>query len=377
MQITGQLICMKIKIEEKNYHKNGGVVLEKYDGLKLSSLFYSEKSSSFMVYEIFQYHKIIAKKFIKNLFGLTIDKDITVIKEKNYPHQGSIDIFLSFNSKGKKVNILIEVKVHDYLSVKPGQIITYYEAAKEELGSDNVYFIFLTQFNKNNFSSKSEVIEPNSIREFEGSKKKIPDKKIKHINWEEFHRFIDPYKDSLPKEYVHILELQKTWITEKSEEDIKLNIIDVGIRGLPSFFPDIDINIEKELNFGKIYIKDKRKILSIDLEQCKTEHLSKIFNVIKTFTGSNYIDKKIKQITRDDTLLAAKEFLKSLSENEENWNLLSFYSSLFNFINNTDYLLLYGSGTRGFSIKVNIKRKGTISMCTLWTNKKIDFSIKR
>ena len=351
--------------------------MEKYDGLKLKPLFYSEISSSLMVSEIFQYHKIISKEFIKNLFGLTIDKDITVIKEKNYPHQGSIDIFLSFNSKGKKVNILIEVKVHDYLSVKPGQIITYYEAAKEELGSDNVYFIFLTQFNKNNFSSKSEVIEPNSIREFEESKKKIPDKKIKHINWEEFHRFIDPYKDSLPKEYVHILELQKTWITEKSEEDIKLNIIDVGIRGLPSFFPDIDINIEKELNFGKIYIKDKRKILSINLEQCKTEHLSKIFNVIKTFTGSNYIDKKIKQITRDDTLLAAKEFLKSLSENEENWNLLSFYSSLFNFINNTDYLLLYGSGTRGFSIKVNIKRKGTISMCTLWTNKKIDFSIKR
>ena len=95
------------------------------------------------------------------------------------------------------------------------------------------------------------------------------------------------------------------------------------------------------------------------------------------FADSNNIDKKVKQATRDDTLLAAKEFLKSLSENEENWHLLSFYSSLFNFVNSTDYLLLYGTGTRGFSIKVNIKRKGIISMCTLWANKKIDFSIKR
>jgi len=352
--------------------------LEKYNGLKLRPLFYSEISSSFMIYEIFHSHKKIAKEFLKNLFGLTIDNDITIIREKNYPRKGGIDIFLIFNSNGIKTVTLIEVKVHDYLSVKPGQIITYYEAAKEELGSDNVYFIFLTQFNKNNFSSKSEVIEPNSIREFEESKKKIPDKKIKHINWEEFHRFIDPYKDSLPREYVHILELQKTWMIAKSREDIELNTIDVGERDLSDYFSDIDIDIEKELlSFGDTQFKDKKEILTIDLIQCNKDQLDKILNVIKMFAVSNNVDINIKQVTRDETLLAAKDFLKSLSENEDSWDLLSFYSSLFNFVNNTDYLLLYGSGTRGFSIKVNIMKKGTISMCTLWTNKKIDFSIKR
>lgn len=351
--------------------------MEKYDGLKLNPLFYSEISSSSMVYEIFHSHKKIAKEFIKYLFNLTIDKDITIIREKKYPQKGSVDIFLSFNSKGKKTNILVEVKVHDYLSVRPEQIKTYYEAAKEELCDDSVYFIYLTQFNRDNFYSESEVALPDSIKEFEDSIKILPEEKIKHINWEEFHKFIEPYKDSLPKEYVHILELHKTWITAKSEEDIKLNIIDVGIRDLPNFFPDIAINIEKELTFGKIYFKDKRKILSVDLEQCNTEQLNKIFNVIKNFADSDNIDKKVKQVTRDGTLLSAKEFLKSLSENEENWHLLSFYSSLFNFVNSTDYLLLYGTGTRGFSIKVNIKRKGIISMCTLWANKKIDFSVKR
>lgn len=351
--------------------------MENYDGLKLNSLFYHEPSSSLMVSEIFQYHKIIAKEIIRNLFSITIDDDITVISEKNYPEKGKIDIFLTFKSSGIKTVILIEIKVHDYLSVRPGQLLDYYKAAKEELGSDNVYFIFLTQFNKNNFSYESDVTEPNSIKEFEESKKKIPDKKIKHISWDELHKFIEPYKNNLPKEYIHILELQKTWVIAKSEEDIVLNKIEVGIRGLPYYFPDIVIDIEKELNFGKIHNKDKKRILTVDLEQCSTEQLSKIFSVIKKFADSDNIDKKIKQATNENTLIAVTEFLKLLSENEENWHLLSFYSSLFDFVNNTDYLLLNGTGTRGFSIKASIKKKGIISMCTLWANKKIDFSTKR
>ncbi len=351
--------------------------MEKYDGLKLRSLFYSEISSSFMIYEIFNSHKNIAKEFIKNLFVLTIDKDITVVREKRYPPKGSVDVFLSFNSKGQKVNILIEVKVHDYLSVRFDQIRILYEAAKEELSDGTVYFIFLTQFNRDNIPSELKVTFPDSIKESEDSIKIMPENRIKHVNWEEFHRFMKPYKDSQPKEYAHILELHKTWMTAKSDEDIKLNKIDEVIKGLPHFFPDIDIIIEKELHFGKIFIKDKKEILSVDLEQCNTEQLYKIFKVINNFSKSNNIDKKVKQVTRDDTLLAAKEFLKSLSENEESWHLLSFYSSLFNFVNNTDYLLLYGSGAIGFSVRVNIKKKGNISMCTLWTSKKIDFSIKR
>ena len=310
--------------------------MEKHDGLKLRPLFYSEISSSFMIYEIFNTHKNIAKEFVKNIFGLTIDKDITVIREKRYPQQGSVDIFLSFNSKGKKVNILIEVKVHDYLSVRFDQIRILYEAAKEELSDGTVYFIFLTQFNRDNIPSESKVALPDSIKEFEDSLKEIPKSRLKHLNWEEFHKFIEPYKKSLPEEYVLILDLHKNWITTKSKEDTKLNKIDVGSKGLPIFFPDINIDIEKELPFGDIHFKNKKEILTVDLFQRNTDQLDKILDIVEKFADSNNIDKKIKQVTIDDTLLSAKEFLKSLSENEENWHLLSFYSSLFNFVNNTD-----------------------------------------
>jgi len=116
-----------------------------------------------MIYEIFNNHKDIARKFVKNLFGLTVDEDIIVVREKRYPQKGCIDVFLSFNSNGKKVNILIEVKVHDYLSVRFDQIKVLYEAAKEELSDGTIYFIYLTQFNKDNFSSESEVTLPDSI----------------------------------------------------------------------------------------------------------------------------------------------------------------------------------------------------------------------
>jgi hypothetical protein len=351
--------------------------LENYDGLKLRPLFYSEISSSFMIYEIFNNHKNIAKDFLKNIFGIAADDDISITREKTYPKKGSIDVFLSFKNKGKKTVVLIEVKVHDYLSATANQIRTYYEAAVEELGNNNVYFIYLTQFNRNNISQGSNAIFPNSIKEYEESIKIIPKENIKHISWKEFHSFIKSYKSTLPKEYNHILGLHENWITAKSDEDIKLNIVDVGIRGLHAFFPDMNIDIEKELEFGKIYYKDKRKILTVDLEQCNTLQLDKVFNVIKKFSQSENIDKKLKQVTEDATMQAVKDFLKSLSDQEDNWSLLSFYSNLFNFVNITDYLILYGTGTRGFSIKVSIKRKGIISLCTLWTSKKIDFSVKR
>lgn len=289
--------------------------MEKYNGLKLRPLFYSEISSSFMIYEIFDNHNEIAKEFLKGFFGITVDDDITIIREKNYPRKGSIDVFLSFSINGVKSVALIEVKVHDYLSVSPDQIRTYYEAAKEELGNDNIYFIYLTQFNKNNISSKTKIAFPDSIREFEESKKKLqlPDGKIKHVSWEEFHKFIDSYKNKLSEEYVHILELHKTWMTAKSKEDMRLNKVDIGIRGLSDYFPDIDIDIVKELDFGDIpQFKNNREILTIDLSECNTHQMEKIFSIIKNFSGSSNISKKLKLVTEESTLRAAREFLKLL-----------------------------------------------------------------
>jgi hypothetical protein len=194
--------------------------LESYDGIKLRPLFYSEISSSFMVYEIFNNHKNIARDFLKNTFSLVIDDDISIVREKTYPKKGSVDVFLSFKSKGIKTVVLIEVKVHDYLSATANQIRTYYEAATEELGDNNVYFIYLTQFNRNNISQEPKPTFPNSIKEYENSLKIIPKAKIKHISWKEFHSFIKPYKNTLSKEYNHILDLHENWMTAKSNEDL-------------------------------------------------------------------------------------------------------------------------------------------------------------
>ncbi len=47
------------------------------------------------------------------------------------------------------------------------------------------------------------------------------------------------------------------------------------------------------------------------------------------------------------------------------------------FAHKTEYLSLNGTGTSGFSIRVEIKGKGEISLCTLYRNKLIDFSLKR
>ena len=46
-------------------------------------------------------------------------------------------------------------------------------------------------------------------------------------------------------------------------------------------------------------------------------------------------------------------------------------------VSSTDYLLLNGTGTRGFSIIVEIIGKGNVSLCTLWSNKTIEFSLNR
>ncbi len=351
--------------------------MEEYDGLKLKPLFYSEISSSLMLYEIFSHNNFIAKELLNKIFGFQVEQDIAIVREKTYPGQGSVDLFFAFKNNKIKTAVLFEVKVHDYLSVRQRQILNYYAAAKEELGSTEVYFIFLTQFNKENFLPGQNLALPDSIKEYEEAEKEIGDKRIKHLNWMQVHDFISPHKKGLANEYSHILSLHKKWMIAKSEEDLALNTIEVGIRGLSDYFEDVSLDIKKELFFGKVYLKNKRKILTVDLSQAKSDELVKVMETIKAFAASRYIDQKIKQYTQEPTLSAAKEFLSALVQDEQNWPLLTFYSSLFDYVHNTEYLLLNGTGTRGFSIKVNVKKKGTISLCTLWANKTIEFSIKR
>ncbi len=73
---------------------------------------------------------------------------------------------------------------------------------------------------------------------------------------------------------------------------------------------------------------------------------------------------------------AVEEFLSELAINRE-WKVLGFYAMLIEYAHKTEYLCLNGTGTSGFSIRVDIKGKGEISLCTLYRNKLIDFSLKR
>ncbi len=350
------------------------------DGLKLTPIFYSEISSSYLVYEILRNHTDLAKSFLKAFFGLDVgDNHLTVLREKSYRGKGSIDLYLSFVGDGIKHVVLIEVKVHDYLSATPGQIKTYYDAAAEENIDGKVFFMYLTQFNKKNFPKEEATILAPTIKEYEDSLKALGTQKdkIKHINWEEFYNFISQHDNDLSGEEALMLGLQKKWMVEKSEQDIAANTIDVGERTLFEYFDDVEMVLQEELPFGRVVNKNKRENFIIDLTTCSAEQLNRILDVIKTYSASARIDRKTVKNTEDYTIKAAKEWLTGLAEDETGWDLLSFYSTLFSFVNSTSCILLNGTGSRGFSVKVNIVGKGSISLCTLWSNKTIEFSLKR
>ena len=92
-----------------------------YSGSELNPLFYSETSSTHLLYDIFNKHKTITAGFIEHYFG-EHPEQIVVFREKSYPKKGSIDIFIEFTAKKRKCALLIEAKVHDYLSVSDNQI---------------------------------------------------------------------------------------------------------------------------------------------------------------------------------------------------------------------------------------------------------------
>ncbi len=349
------------------------------DGLKLRPLFYSEISSSFLLFSLFENHPQIAKEFVCKFLDIDIrEKELSVTREHMYRGKGAIDLLFVCKGGKRPTHVLVEVKVHDYLSATPGQIRTYYEAALEETVNADVYFIYLTQFSKNNFDGNSSVLTPPTIQEFNDAlQMKVDDDRIKHINWQEFHNFINSFRDKLGDEQITMLDLQKRWITAECENDKNKNRIDVGERSIADYFPDLNVDIKSELPFGETRSKNKRRVLSIDLASCSAEQYGKVLSVIDRFLQSGSIDKTVTRKTEEYTLAAAKEHLGSLAQDETSWRMLSFYSSLFDMINTTDYVFFNGTGSRGFSIKVAIKGKGEISLCTLWSNKTIEFSLMR
>lgn len=353
--------------------------MQQLEGINLRPLFYSEISSSYLVSEIFRNHNGIAKSFLKTFFNIDIDKFESIDREKNYRGKGFIDIIMQCESNGRKIHILIEIKVHDYISATPEQITTYFDAAMEELRDGDIYFVYLTQFNTNNSPMEKGASLPGTIKEYKSAKRRLEKykDKLRHINWSEFHSFLKQFKVLLNQEEILMLELQEKWMKAESDNDIRRNIIDVGDRDLADYFDDVKVDLIKEIPFGKIENKNKRSVLIIDISQCNYGELNIVLDVIKKYCSSKRIEKKSIRATEDITISGAKEFLSNLSQEIVKWKLLGFYSLLFDYIHSTDYLLLNGTGTRGFSIRVSIKEKGIISLCTLWANGTIEFSLKR
>ena len=350
--------------------------MENINGLRFEPIFHSEISSSFLIFELFNNHKKMAQLFVNQFLNLGLKhNEITVVREKFYLGKGSVDIFLEFDLNGKETHVLIEVKVHDYISATKGQIVTYFNAATDEIDDIEIYFIYLTQFNAKNQPDRYKVSKPPTITEFEESQLRLRKTNLKHINWHELNVFINQHQDGFSEEENLMYSLQKLWMEAKSMTDIKENTLNIGDRGIEEYFTDISINIESELPFGELKATSKRLIYSINIIKCNPNQFAKIIEVVKTFSKSEEIDKTKTFKTVENTNAQAISFLQELAQDEDKWNLLSFYSSLFSLVKQNKFMMLNGSYE--FSIKVNLLKTGMLSLCTLRRNKTIEFSLKR
>ncbi len=347
--------------------------MKEYNGIGLTPIFHSEISSSYMIYDIFDNHKEIVAQLIKYQFNI-LAENIYVSRECSYNDKGSIDIFIEFTDSGEKCALMIEVKVHDYFSATDGQISTYYNAVVEDGSYRKVYFIYLTQFTEEN--DFTEITEPKTIIEAKKGKELIKNEFI-HISWEQMHSFLAQYYDILTEEQKLIVSLNRQWILYQCRVDLEANKIDVGERGLEDYFFDIKFDIRNVLSFGKEVYENNRQILRIDLSVLDEKQLDIVLDAIKAYTSSNAVNKSKQYKTEDLTLHGAKEFFVNMIQRIEEWKLLSFYSRLFHFAVNESYLKFNGTGSRGFSIKLEIKGKGEISLCTIYRNRIIDFSLTR
>ena len=350
--------------------------LEKYDGLGLTPFFYSEVSSSYMIYSIFRNHRTIAQAFVKEAFGLDAPDALDIQRERNYEGKGVVDLILSWADGDCPVDVLIEVKVHDFLSATQDQIKTYFDAAILENQGGAVFFVYLTQFSRASWSESSSAALPDSIREFERSESRIGANKLRHLTWHEFHEFLRPFRTQLSAEEQLIVGLLECWMEAQIKHDLEVNSVEVGGRSVADFFGTSAPDVQNELPFGKICNRNNRRILEVDLAACMTGQHESVLRVIKELAMSDTVDKTIRRDSEAVTIDIARNFLGGLAANKAQWKLVTFYSSLFDFANSSKHVLL--NGQSNFSIKVNVRGHGDISLCTLRTRKHIlEFSLLR
>jgi len=104
--------------------------MKDYSGLRLTPLFYSEISSSYMLYDIFENHRDILSKFVEQTFNVVPEIKF-IQRERQYPQKGSIDIFIEFVHSGKE-KALLEGK--GYLSLTHGKepVVSNFSSVAEE-----------------------------------------------------------------------------------------------------------------------------------------------------------------------------------------------------------------------------------------------------
>jgi hypothetical protein len=353
------------------------------EGLKYTPLFHSEISSSYLLQYLFDNHKELVIPFLNEFLELNLSfekvSEVSIEREHFYFDQGSIDLFIRFKDNGHETHVLIEVKVHDYKSAKKGQIERYYDADTITLDEKGkTYFIYLTQFNDKNRPTTDDISTPPTIEVFEASKARLRNKNLRHVNWEEFHKFLEQFLKTLSVEEKTMVSLQKKWVLAQSIKDLSENTNTVGQRPLSDYFEDITTDIQIALPFGKKKSLSNRLIYTIPLLDLEKEHLDKIIQIIEEFSNSNSVNSSKRYQTEPETLSNVKMFLTNLAQNEKSWLLLYFYTSLLVLIGKTGHLKLNGTGISGLSIKLRINGKGEISLCTLWLKEnKIEFALLR
>lgn len=346
------------------------------DGSKLTPIFWSEISSSYVLYEILKTHPDILSGFVKKYLDIT--GTFSISREKPYA-DGTVDIFI----KNGTNHILLEIKVHDYRSSTPGQISTYFQSALNTDEDVVISFIYLTQFTQNAFDQilgKENIKKPPSITEHERAQDSLIKyrDRIRHISWPEIYGFLAPFHDAIRlknRENYIMLKLQQLWMTTNIALDIAANTNATGARDITAdYFKDVHVDW-RTLGFGKSESVGTRRIHRINLAQCTPEQITQLKKIIKDFIQSAYVDTGRSFDINPNTAAEIHGFFKELSVNESDWALLSFYSDIFSYVQNKKYVLINGEGD--FSLKVVIRGRGEISLCTIYRNKTMEFSIKR
>jgi hypothetical protein len=353
--------------------------LQSINGLNLTPLFHSEITSSYLLKEVLSSGNI-AKRFIQhflNVEATVIQRDVN--REKWFEGSGSIDLYIKFTDNQKKNCVLIiEVKVHDYLSATKGQLDRYYKAVMENDHFDDIYIVYLTQFNVRNFtlSIDNNITKPPTLTEFaDFAKNHLNNEKFFHLTWNEFHEFLVSETNQLTTELILMVDLQKLWINAQMETDMQKNTNKEGTRSFNELFGGLEINVD--FLQGQIISIEKRQTVEINLKNLEEDGLNRVFTFIVEATHAPTLLRKQNFKTEQETEKAVCNFLKGLADDIDTFRLLAFYAQLFNYVIKTDHLLLNGTGNRGFSIIANHESIPRLSVCTLLKSHKVVFGLVR